>query len=131
MTTRIVSAAAIARVLSATALVALASLTVSGEMQSQPTATARIPQFENAQVKVWKSVIVPNGPLTLHRHEHGRTIVALVGGDLKIVKESGQTTLAHWETGKAYWLPPDPPGEMHKDVNDTGKTIEVMVIEMK
>ena len=99
--------------------------------QTSPATTQRFPQFENDSVKVWKSVIVPNAPLTLHRHEHGRTIVALVGGDLKIVKESGQTTVAHWGTGKAYWLPPDPPGEMHKDVNDTGKAIEVMVVEMK
>jgi hypothetical protein len=82
-------------------------------------------------VKVWKSIIMPNAPLTLHRHDHGRTIVALVGGDLKIVKESGKTEVAHWESGKAYWLPPDPPGEMHKDVNDTGKPIEVIVVEMK
>ena len=121
----------IGRLLAATALVALGGLSLSGQTQSQPAATARIPQFENDQVKVWKSVIVPNGPLTLHRHEHGRTIVVLVGGDLKIVKQSGQTTIAHWETGKAYWLSADPPGEMHKDVNDTGKPIEVMVVEMK
>jgi hypothetical protein len=93
--------------------------------------TQRIPQFENDQVKVWKSVIVSGGPLTPHRHDRGRTIVALVGGDLKVVKESGQTTVVHWDTGKAYWLPPDPPGELHKDINDTGKTIEVMVVEMK
>jgi hypothetical protein len=131
MITRILSPSAIARLVSAAALAVLAGLTLSGQTQNQPAATTRIPQFENAQVKVWKSVIVPNGPLTLHRHEHGRTIVALVGGDLKIVKESGQTTVAHWETGKAYWLPADPPGEMHKDVNDTGKVIEVMVVEMK
>ena len=109
-------------------LCASAAIAVFAQSQAQ---TQRVPQFENDQVKVWKSVIVPNGPLTLHRHEHGRTIVALVGGDLKIVKDSGATTVAHWETGKAYWLPADPPGEMHKDVNDTGKTIEVMVIETK
>ena len=121
----------ITRMLSAALLAALAGLNAFGQTPGQPAATVRIPQFENEQVKVWKSVVVPNGPLTLHRHEHGRTIVALVGGDLKIVKESGQTTVAHWETGKAYWLPPDPPGEMHKDINDTGKTIEVMVVEMK
>ena len=83
-----------------------------GQTQPAASGTTRIPQFENDQVKVWKSVIVPNGPLTLHRHEHGRTIVALVGGDLKIVKESGQTTVAHWETGKAYWLPADRPGDV-------------------
>ena len=121
----------IMRMLSATLLAALAGLNAFGQTPGQPAATVRIPQFENEHVKVWKSVVVPNGPLTLHRHEHGRTIVALVGGDLKIVKESGQTTVAHWETGNAYWLPPDPPGEMHKDINDTGKTIEVMVVEMK
>jgi hypothetical protein len=110
-----------------------ASLTAVAALQTQTPApgTTRIPQFENDQVKVWKSIIVPNGPLTLHRHEHGRTIVVLAGGDLKIVKESGQTTVAHWETGKAYWLAADPPGEMHKDINDTGKTIEVMVVETK
>jgi beta-alanine degradation protein BauB len=124
------------RIVSAMLLAAAAGLTGPNSPARQtsattPSATTRIPQFENDHVKVWKSVIVPNGPLTLHRHEHGRTIVALVGGDLKIVKESGETTVAHWETGKAYWLPPDPPGEMHKDINDTGKTIEVMVVEMK
>jgi hypothetical protein len=114
-----------------TALALVAGIQTDGHGQQLAAGTQRIPQFENESVKVWKSVIVPNGPLTLHRHDHGRTIVALVGGDLKIVKESGQTTVAHWETGKAYWLPPDPPGERHKDVNDTDKTIEVMVVEMK
>jgi hypothetical protein len=113
------------------AIALVAGIQAAGSGQQPAAGTQRIPQFENESVKVWRSVIVPNGPLTLHRHDHGRTIVALVGGDLKIVKESGQTTVAHWETGKAYWLPPDPPGERHKDVNDTNKTIEVMVVEMK
>ena len=125
MMTRIVSGLMLA------AVAALAAPNGPVPQTTAPSGTTRIPQFENDHVKVWKSVIVPNGPLTLHRHEHGRTIVALVGGDLKIVKESGETTVAHWETGKAYWLPPDPPGEMHKDINDTGRTIEVMVVEMK
>jgi len=121
----------ITRLFTAVTLVCLAGLHVIGQTTSSAPTTMRIPQFENEHVKVWKSVIVPNAPLTPHRHEHGRTIVALVGGDLKIVKASGETTVAHWETGKAYWLPPDPPGEMHKDVNDTGRNIEVMVVEMK
>ena len=119
-----------ARIAAVSLLVALVGSHIVGQQTSAPE-TQRVPQFENESVKVWKSVIRPNAPLTLHRHEHGRTIVALVGGDLKIVKASGQTTVAHWETGKAYWLPPDPPGELHQDVNDTGKVIEVMVVEMK
>jgi hypothetical protein len=112
-------------------LVLVIALQSTGHTRQRAAGTQRIPQFENDSVKVWKSVIVPNGPLTLHRHDHGRTIVALAGGDLKIIKESGETTVAHWETGKAYWLPPDPSGELHKDVNDTANTIEVMVVEMK
>jgi len=30
--------------------------------------TERLPQFENSDVKVWKSTIAPNAPLPLHRH---------------------------------------------------------------
>lgn len=117
------------RIAAVSLFIVLVGIQILGQQRAGET--QRVPQFENDSVKVWKSVIVPNAPLTPHRHEHGRTIVVLVGGDLKVVKDSGQTTVMHWETGKAYWLPPDPPGEMHKDVNDTGKTIEVMVVEMK
>jgi len=106
------------------------SLAASAPPQSQ-TATRRIPQFENNSVRVWKSVIVPNQPLTMHRHEAGRVIVALAGGTLKIVPAKGDAKSVAWEAGKAYWLPADPPGEMHGDVNEGEKAIEVMVIEMK
>ena len=40
--------------------------------------TQRFPQFENEHVRVWKTVIMPNQPLTMHRHEFPRTLVALV-----------------------------------------------------
>ena len=58
-------------------------------------------------------------------------VVALAGGELKVVKESGASEVMKWETGKAYWLDADPPGELHADVNETGKPIEVMVVEMR
>jgi hypothetical protein len=44
--------------------------------------TGREPQFENSAVKVWKSVVLPNSPLPLHRHEHPRVIIALRGGSM-------------------------------------------------
>jgi hypothetical protein len=80
---------------------------------------------------VWKTVIAPNQPLSMHRHERGRVLVALKGGTLKIVPENGEPRLVTWETGNAYWLPADPPGELHGDVNESTETIEVMVIEMR
>ena len=98
--------------------------------QAPAATTRRFPQFENESVRVWKSVIAPHQPLSLHRHENGRVIVALTGGTLKIVKESGESKTVVWETGKAYWLTADPPGEKHGDLNEGKEPIEVMVVEM-
>lgn len=97
----------------------------------QARTTQRIPQFENDEVSVWKTIIEPRQPLAMHRHENGRVIVALKGGTLRIVPENGEPRDVTWETGSAYWLPADPPGELHGDVNEGGEAIEVMVIEMR
>jgi len=99
--------------------------------QQPGTQTQRSPQFENENVKVWKSVIVPNTPLAMHRHDHGRVIIALQGGTMKIVEQSGSSEQHIWETGKAYWLPANAPNTMHADVNAGDKPIEVMVVELK
>lgn len=93
--------------------------------------TQRIPQFENDEVKVWKSIVMPNAPLAMHRHEHGRVIIALTGGTMKIVEQSGAAETHEWQTGKAYWLPKNPANQMHADVNAGDKPIEVMVVELK
>ena len=100
--------------------------------QAQASATRREPQFDNENVRVWKSIIMPNQPLALHRHEFGRTIVALKGGSLDIVDAAGKTMKTMvWETGKAYWLDKDPAGEMHGDLNRGKEPIEVIVVEMR
>jgi hypothetical protein len=91
----------------------------------------RVPQFENDRAVSWKSVIPPHTESTLHRHDRYRTIVAIVGGDLTLVGADGKKTVVHYETGKAYWQAPMPAGEMHKDANETAKTIELVVVEMK
>ena len=97
----------------------------------QSSSTQRSPQFENSHVKVWKSTVAPNAPLPLHRHDHGRVIVALQGGTMKIVDESGTSETQVWETGRAYWLPKNPPNTMHSDVNAGEHPIEVMVVEIE
>ena len=99
--------------------------------QNNATQTQRFPQFENEDVKVWKSVVMPNSPLTMHRHEHPRVIIALSGGTMKIVEPDGRSESHVWETGKAYWLPTNPPGTMHADVNAGNQPIEVMVVELE
>lgn len=108
-------------------------LAAAGVIYSQQTAsqTQRFPQFENEDVKVWKSVVLPNQPLTMHRHDHPRVIIALKGGTMKIVDQSGAEERHVWDTGKAYWLPANPPGTTHADVNSGSEPIEVMVVELE
>ena len=101
-------------------------------LAQQASQTRREPQFENDNVRVWKSIIMPNQPLTMHRHEFGRTAVVLKGGKLDVVDPSGKTvkTLV-WETGKAYWLDRDPDGQQHGDLNRGPDPIEVIIVEMR
>jgi hypothetical protein len=91
----------------------------------------RVPQFDNTRATSWKSIIPPHTESTMHRHDRYRTVIAIVGGDLKTVAPDGKATITQYETGKAYWFEPMAPGEMHKDVNDTDKTIELVVVELK
>jgi hypothetical protein len=107
------------------------SIAASVVNPQQGNQTQRYPQFENDEVKVWQSVVMPNTPLAMHRHEHGRVIIALGGGTMKIVESGGGQETHQWETGKAYWLAKNAPGEMHSDVNAGDKPIEVMVVELK
>ena len=100
--------------------------------QQQQPGSRREPQFENAQVTVWKSIVMPNQPLSLHRHDHGRVLVALTDGELKVVDKAGKTLDTYnLKAGKALWLGIDPPGQMHADVNPGTKPVEVVVVQLK
>ena len=99
--------------------------------QSPKPEMTRVPQFDNDRAVSWKSVIPPHTESTLHRHDRYRTVIGIVGGDLTTEDAQGKKTVTHYEAGKAYWQEPMPPGAMHKDVNETGKTIELVVVELK
>jgi quercetin dioxygenase-like cupin family protein len=100
--------------------------------QQVQAASRREAQFENSQVSVWKSVIMPKQPLTLHRHDHGRVLVALTDGQLKVVDKNGKVLdTFNLKAGKAMWLGVDPPGQMHADVNDGPRPVEVIVVQLK
>ena len=112
------------------ALLASSLIFVVHAQQSAPQ-TQRMPQFENEDVKVWKTIVMPHQPLAMHHHDHPRVIIALTGGTMNIVDPSGAVEPHVWETGKAYWLPAMPPNAMHSDVNAGDKPIEVVVVELK
>jgi len=105
----------------------------AGTMWAQQEVTSRRePQFENDQVSVWKSIIMPKQPLTLHRHDHGRALVALTDGQLRVVDKGGKVLDTYTlKAGTAMWLGIDPPGQMHADVNPGTKPVEVIVVQLK
>lgn len=116
------------------ATLALAAVFATGVVvgAQQAGASRREPQFENGEVKVWKSIIMPNQPLAMHRHDHGRTIVTLKGGVLDVVDAKGATMQKMvWDAGKAYWLDADAPGTQHGDLNKGREPMEVIVVELK
>lgn len=107
-------------------LLALSTLTSQQANQIQ-----RFPQFENEEVAVWRTVIPPNAPLTMHTHQHPRVIIALTGGTMKVIREDGSSEAHDWEANKAYWLSTEQGKRMHSDANQGSKPIEVMVVELK
>ncbi len=107
------------------------ALVVGLMLQAPAAEMTRVPQFENDRAVSWKSIIPPHTESTLHRHDRYRTVIAIVGGDLTLIAANGARTVMHYETGTAYWQAPMPPGEMHKDVNETNGRIELVVVELK
>ena len=110
---------------------AAAALSTSVLISQVEQKTQRFPQFENPDVKVWKTIVMPNQPLAMHHHDHPRVIIALTGGTMNIVDPSGDIEPHVWETGKAYWLPAMPPNTLHSDINAGDKPMEVMVVELE
>jgi quercetin dioxygenase-like cupin family protein len=98
----------------------------------QANASRREPQFENSEVQVWKSIIQPGQPLSLHRHDHGRALISLNGGTLNVVDGSGKVLDVYkLEAGKAMWLDADKAGTQHADVNPGKAAVEVIVVQLK
>ena len=100
--------------------------------QQQQSTTRREPQFENSEVQVWKSIIYPGKPLGLHRHDHGRALISLNGGQLNVVDGDGKVLDTYkLQAGKAMWLDADKPGTQHADVNPGKDPVEVIVVQLK
>jgi beta-alanine degradation protein BauB len=115
----------------AIAAAALSTTVLISQVEQKSQQTQRFPQFENEDVKVWKTVVLPHQPLAMHHHDHPRVIIALTGGTMNIVDPAGNVEAHVWETGKAYWLPAMPPNTLHSDVNAGDKPMEVMVVELE
>ena len=111
----------------------LVTVFAAGVVIGQQAATSRRePQFENGEVQVWKSIVMPSQPLALHRHDHGRALISLNGGTLNVVDGGGKVmNVLKLEAGKAIWLDADKAGTQHADVNPGKTAVEVIVVQLK
>jgi hypothetical protein len=115
------------------AIAFVASVSAAGiAVGQQSAASRREPQFENSEVMVWKSIVMPNQPLSLHRHDHGRALISLNGGTLNVVDANNKVMDTYkLEAGKAMWLEADKAGTQHADVNPGKTPVEVIVVQLK
>ncbi len=93
--------------------------------------TQRILQFENEDVKVWKTILMPNDPLPMHAHNDKRILVALTDTSLKVTNDKGETKQYNWPKGTAHFLDVKDSSELHNDANESTEPMEVMVISLK
>ncbi len=93
--------------------------------------THREKQCENSDVIVWKTIIAPHHTLPMHRHDHRRVVVALTDLDLTIKTNHGTSHQFVMKRGTARILAPNPPKELHCDINNSDHLMEAMVIEWK
>jgi len=109
------------------------SLALFAAVRAQTTAmqTHREDQFQNDDVKVWRTTVLPNQPLAMHHHDHPRVLVALTDGTMDIVDSNGTHDVHVWKQNHAYWLPAMPPGALHSDVNVGTSPLEVLVVELE
>lgn len=119
--------------LNRTLALAAFSLGLFAAVRAQTTAmqTHREDQFQNEDVKVWRTSVLPHQPLAMHRHDHPRVLIALTDGTMDIVDSAGIHDVHVWKQNHAYWLPAMPPGAMHSDVNVGPDPLEVLVVELE
>ena len=108
-------------------------MTISASLSTVSSAqlTTRIPLFSTELVDVWRTIIHPHQPLSMHRHAHSRIVIPLSDTRLTVFHDNGAQEDVLWVKGQAYLLPADPPDELHGDVNEQEQPAEVIVVQFK
>ncbi len=90
-----------------------------------------VPQFENDQICVARAKIEPNEEIGLHRDAYPQIVIALKGGTVTRLEADGRVTDVQFPTGVAVVRDPDPVNELHKSVNRSSESIELVIIQLK
>ncbi len=89
------------------------------------------PQFENDQISVAKAKIQPHEEIGLHRDAYPQVVIALKGGIITRLEADGRVIEVHFPTGVAVIREADPQDELHKSVNNSSESVELVIIQLK
>jgi hypothetical protein len=89
------------------------------------------PQFENDQICVARAKIEPHEEIELHRDVYPQVVIALKGGTITRLEADGRVTEVQFPTGVAVIREPDPENELHKSVNNSSESVELVIIHLK
>lgn len=89
------------------------------------------PQFENDQISVAKAKIQPHEEIGLHRDAYPQVVIALKGGTITHLEADGRVTEVHFPTGVAVVREADPQDELHKSVNNSSESVELLIFQLK
>ncbi len=89
------------------------------------------PQFENDQISIAKAKIQPHEEIGLHRDAYPQVVIALKGGTITRLEADGRETEVHFPTGVAVIREADPQDELHKSVNNSSESVELVIIQLK
>ena len=88
-------------------------------------------QLDNDHVTVGKATILPHEEIGLHRDAYPQVVVALKGGTITRLEADGTKIDVQFPTGKAVYRQPDPIDELHRSVNDSSETVELIIVQLK
>ncbi|QVL56241.1 MAG: hypothetical protein KFB95_03315 [Simkaniaceae bacterium] len=88
-------------------------------------------QFENDQICVSKVKVLPHEKIDEHRDDYSQMIIALKGGTITRIEQDGRLIDVDFPTGATVFRKADPEGELHRAVNNSSETVELIVIQFK
>lgn len=88
-------------------------------------------QFENDQICIAKVKISPHEEIGLHRDVYPQVVVALTGGTITRLEADGRITDVEFPTGTAVFREADSENELHRTVNNSSESVELIIIQLK
>jgi hypothetical protein len=87
--------------------------------------------FENEKVCVIRVKLMPGEEVGLHRDEYPAVVIALQGGTITRFEANGTTTDVIFPTHIPIYRPIDPIDELHRSVNKSSESIELIITQVK